>query len=107
MKPVTMLPNGDYDRMEPFMPNTKFNSAIDIELGPDGRIYALEYGTGWFQKNADAGIARIDYNSGNRPPTVSSITIDKETGDLPFTVKTKAEARDPEKEELKIHLEFW
>ena len=106
IRPVTMLPNGDYDRMEPFMPNTKFNSAIDMELGPDGRLYLLEYGTGWFQKNPDAGIARIDYNGGNRPPRISSFGIDKETGDLPFTVKAKVEAYDPEKKPLKYSWHF-
>jgi len=61
IKAVSMKANGDYDRMEPFMGNTKFHSAIDIEVGPDGRFYALEYGTGWFSKNADAGLVRIDY----------------------------------------------
>ncbi|MBS1916924.1 MAG: ThuA domain-containing protein [Bacteroidetes bacterium] len=106
IKAVTMLPNGDYDKMEPFIPNIKLNSPIDIEVGPDGRLYALEYGTGWFQKNPDAGIARIDYNGGNRPPKVSSITIDKETGDLPFTVKAKVEARDPEKQPMKFSWHF-
>lgn len=106
IKPVTMLPNGDYDRMEPFMEHTKFNAPIDMELGPDGRIYVLEYGNGWFQKNPDAGLARIDYNGGNRPPKISSVTIDKETGDLPFTVKAKVEAKDPEKEPLKYNWHF-
>ncbi len=106
IRPVTMLPNGDYDRMEPFMAHTKFNSPIDIELGPDGRLYILEYGTGWFQKNADAGLVRIDYNSGNRPPKISSISIDKETGDLPFTVKAKVEAKDPENEPMKYSWNF-
>jgi hypothetical protein len=47
--------------MEPFMPNTKFHAAIDIEVGPDGRFYVLEYGSGWFSKNEDAGLSRIDY----------------------------------------------
>ena len=61
IKAVTMKPNGDYDRMEPFMPNTKFHAAIDIEVGPDGRFYVLEYGSGWFSKNEDAGLSRIDY----------------------------------------------
>ena len=61
IKAVSMKANGDYDRMEPFMGNTKLHSAIDIEVGPDGRFYALEYGTGWFSKNADAGLVRIDY----------------------------------------------
>jgi len=63
IKAVTMKPNGDYDRMEPFMPNTKFHAAIDIEIGPDGRFYVLEYGTGWFSKNADAGLSRVDYKN--------------------------------------------
>ena len=61
IKAVTMNEKGDFVRMEPFMGHTKFNSAIDIEVGPDGRFYVLEYGTGWFSKNADAGLARIDY----------------------------------------------
>jgi len=61
IKAVSMKPNGDYDRMEPFMGNSKFNSPIDIEVGPDGRFYILEYGTGWFSKNEDAGLIRIDY----------------------------------------------
>ena len=61
IKAVSMKANGDYDRMEPFMGNTKFNSAIDVEVGPDGRFYILEYGSGWFSKNENAGLVRIDY----------------------------------------------
>lgn len=106
IRPVTMLPNGDYDRMEPFMEHTKFNSPIDMELGPDGRIYVLEYGTGWFQRNADAGLVRIDYNAGNRPPKISKISVDKETGDLPFVVKVKVDARDPEGKPMRYNWNF-
>jgi glucose/arabinose dehydrogenase/cytochrome c551/c552 len=62
IKAVTMLPNGDFDKMEPFMAGTKFNSPIDMEVGPDGKFYILEYGSGWFSKNPDAAISRIDYN---------------------------------------------
>ena len=68
IKLLTLQPNGDLDKMEPFMAGTKFNNPIDMETGPDGKIYVLEYGSGWFAKNKDAGIARLDYNSGNRPP---------------------------------------
>ncbi|TJZ52516.1 c-type cytochrome [Sphingobacterium olei] len=64
VKVVTMLPNGDFDKMEPFMPSTKLASPIDMELGPDGKIYILEYGSGWFSENADAALSRIDYNGG-------------------------------------------
>ncbi|HCX76355.1 MAG TPA: Crp/Fnr family transcriptional regulator, partial [Algoriphagus sp.] len=61
VKVVTMEENGDFSKMEPFMPNTKFNSLIDMEMGPDGKIYILEYGNGWFSKNPDAGLSRIDF----------------------------------------------
>lgn len=58
---VTLLPNGDFDKMEPFLPAIKTNYMIDLEVGPDGRLYMLEYGTGWYSQNPDAGLARIDY----------------------------------------------
>jgi glucose/arabinose dehydrogenase len=61
MKAVTLLPNGDFDKMEPFLPGIKTNYMIDLEVGPDGRLYMLEYGTGWYNKNPDAGLARVDY----------------------------------------------
>lgn len=64
IKAVTLLPNGDFDKMEPFMPSTKLNAPIDMEVGPDGKIYILEYGNGWFQKNPEAALSRIDYNPG-------------------------------------------
>ena len=67
IKVVTMKPNGDFDKMEPFMEHTAFASPIDMELGPDGKIYILEYGKGWFSKNPDAGISRIDYFGGELP----------------------------------------
>ena len=65
IKIVSMKPNGDYDSMEAFMPSSNFASPIDMELGPDGRIYILEYGHGWYTKNPDSGISRIDYLAGN------------------------------------------
>jgi glucose/arabinose dehydrogenase/cytochrome c551/c552 len=64
VKAVTMLPNGDFDKMEPFMQTTKFSAPIDMEVGPDGKIYVLEYGSGWFAKNPEAAVSRLDYNAG-------------------------------------------
>lgn len=64
VKAVTMLPNGDFDKMEPFMGSTKFSGLIDFELGKDGKFYMLEYGSGWFSKNPDAALSRVDYNDG-------------------------------------------
>ena len=100
MKVITMLPNGDFDMMEPFMEHTKFHNAIDVEAGPDGRLYVLEYGTGWFAKNDDAGLSRIDYNGGNRPPKIAGIKVDKTSGAAPLAIKASVEAKDPENDKL-------
>ena len=100
IKLLTLQPNGDLDKMEPFMANTKFNNPIDMETGPDGKIYVLEYGSGWFAKNKDAGIARLDYNTGNRAPEVKAITASKAYGALPLVVIFKAVATDPENNKM-------
>lgn len=105
-KAVTLLPNGDFDKMEPFMEHTKFNSPIDVEMGPDGKLYILEYGNGWFSKNADAGIFRLDFNGGNRPPKISDITTDKTSGDLPLKITVKVDAKDPENDKLRYIWDF-
>ena len=100
IKAVTMLPNGDFDKMEPFMEHIKLYNCIDMEVGPDGRLYLLEYGTGWFTKNPDAGLSRIDYNGGNLAPQVADLTSDKTSGILPFNVKLNVTASDPEKDKI-------
>lgn len=100
VKAVTMKPNGDYEKMEPLFENIKFNSAIDMEMGPDGRAYIVEYGTGWFSKNNDATLARIDYNGGNRAPKVQ-FKVDKTSGSTPLTVNLSAEGTtDADKDAL-------
>jgi cytochrome c len=101
IKAVTFDKDGNFSKMEPFMPSTKFNAIIDMEMGPDGRIYVLEYGNGWFSKNKDAGLSRIDYNGGNRAP-VADLQANKLSGGLPFTVKLSAKgSKDPDGDKLK------
>ena len=100
IKAVTMLPNGDFDKMEPFMEHTKLNNCIDMEVGPNGKLYLLEYGTAWFAKNPDAGLSRIDYTAGNRAPKIASVKVDKATGSLPFSGKATVDVKDPENDKL-------
>lgn len=100
VKVVDMKPNGDFDAMEPFMLHTKFSNPCDMELGPDGRLYILEYGSGWFTKNDDAGLVRIDYNGGNRPPEISEIHVDKTSGDLPLQITATVNAKDPDNDKV-------
>lgn len=100
VKAVTMGPNGEYKSMEPFMGNISLAAPIDMEQGPDGKLYILEYGKGWFSKNPDAGIVRIDYLEGNRPPIVKNLNIENTSGLLPYKMTAKVEASDPDGDAL-------
>jgi cytochrome c len=53
--------NGKYIGMEPFMPSTNFEKIIDMELGPDGALYILEYGKNWYSPNRDARLSRLEF----------------------------------------------
>jgi cytochrome c len=82
---VTMDPQGSYLSMERFMPSHRFSNPMDMEFGPNGDLYLLEYGTAWFQGNDDARLVRIEYTAGNRKPIVA-IGVDKPAGATPLTV---------------------
>src|SRR5688572_18396413 len=83
---VSMNEKGDLTSIERFMPSHKFSNPIDMQFGPKGDLYVLEYGTGWFQRNDDARLVRIEYNAGNRKPIVAA-AVDKPAGALPMRVK--------------------
>lgn len=103
---VTLTPDGKVDSLEQFMPGTAFNHPIDLEIGPDGVLYVLEYGTYWFAKNKDAGLYRIEYNRGNRAP-IAEIIADKSTGGIPFTVHfSSAGSQDPDSSALSYQWYF-
>ena len=72
-----------------FMPNTEFNNIIDMEFGPDGQLYMIEYGTGWFTQNENARLSRINYIKGNRPPILKA-TLSATRGAAPFEVSFDA-----------------
>ncbi|MEB2782940.1 PQQ-dependent sugar dehydrogenase [Algoriphagus sp. C2-6-M1] len=87
---VTMDDNGDFESMERFLPNETFSSAIDMDFGPDGALYILEYGSAWFRGNVNSRILKIEYNAGNRKPNVTA-TADKMSGAIPFTAHFSSE----------------
>jgi cytochrome c len=47
-------------KMERFCPKMSFKRPMDIELGPDGCLYLIEWGTAW-GNNVDTQIERIEY----------------------------------------------
>ncbi|MBA4851751.1 PQQ-dependent sugar dehydrogenase [Emticicia sp. BO119] len=98
---VTMNEQGDYVKMERFLPNLKLEHPIDMAFGPNGDLYMIEYGQGWFLANPESKIIRIEYNGGNRKPMVVA-KADKQAGALPLTVQLSSEGTiDYDKDELK------
>lgn len=87
---VSMDENGNYQGMERFLPEQNFSSAIDMDFGPDGDLYVLEYGSAWFKGNENARLVRIEYNSGNRKPVVE-VLASKKNGALPFKTQLLSE----------------
>ncbi|MFY0608277.1 MAG: PQQ-dependent sugar dehydrogenase [Cyclobacteriaceae bacterium] len=81
--------NGNPIDWYPFMPNTEFNNLIDLSFGPDGQLYFIEYGTGWFTQNKNARLGRLKYTGGNRPPIIRSETTPLK-GALPLKVTIDA-----------------
>ncbi|MGI5214471.1 PQQ-dependent sugar dehydrogenase [Plantactinospora sp. CA-290183] len=70
---------------------------MDSAFGPDGSLYVLDYGTGYFNGDANSALYRFDYvGGGNRAPTaVASAT--PTSGAAPLTVAfSSAGSSDPE-----------
>lgn len=82
---VTLDENGDYKRMEPFLPNIPWNNLIDIVFSAQGDMFMIEYGSVWFMQNPDARLVHLTYASSNRQP-VAVIEADKTVGAAPFTI---------------------
>ena len=87
---VSMDENGDMTGMERFLPNETFSSAIDMDFGPDGALYILEYGSAWFRGNANSRLIKIEYNKGNRKPNVQA-SVNKTSGSVPLAVNFSSE----------------
>jgi cytochrome c len=66
---------GELDAIRPVLPtlaSPTLDNGMDLEFGPEGALYTLEYGDGFFSENPDAQLARIDYigPNGNHAPKV-------------------------------------
>ncbi|MEE6283269.1 DUF1349 domain-containing protein, partial [Georgenia sp. MJ170] len=98
-----------------FLPNSHLTSVVqpiwdnvmDMEFGPDGSLYVLEYGDGFFRQNPDAGLYRVDYAEGNKTPQANVVASPNSGTEAPLTVTFDATgSRDPEGQELTFAWDF-
>ncbi len=97
---ITLGEDGKYKSMERFLPEETFRGPIDMDFGPDGDLYALEYGNGYFADNPEAQLVKIEYNGGNRKPVVQA-SADKKGGAIPFKIQlSSAGTQDYDRDQI-------
>ncbi|UBU09667.1 PQQ-dependent sugar dehydrogenase [Nonomuraea gerenzanensis] len=92
--------DGPVTAIEHFLPNSALRTAaqpitdspMDLEFGPDGSLYVLEYGDGFFRANPDAGLYRIDYTPANKTPQARIAADRTSSSAAPLTVAFDATA---------------
>jgi cytochrome c len=85
IKTIDVGPNGERGAINSFFDSMQLSWPMNIEFGPDGSLYVLDYGDTWFGGSAASALYRIDYTKGNRTPQVV-LKADKTSGSTPLTV---------------------
>ncbi|MFF3403632.1 PQQ-dependent sugar dehydrogenase [Streptomyces sp. NPDC002659] len=111
IKAIDVLANGGVGEISTFKddPNDKINQVMDVEFGPDGALYVLDYGTGEnFVLNANSRLLRYDFvgPDGNHAP-VAEATGTPPFGQAPLTVDfSSAGSRDPDNDPITYSWAF-
>jgi glucose/arabinose dehydrogenase len=87
---VDVGPAGDLRAVTRLLPWERFRRPIDLEVGPDGALYVLEFGSEFFGDNDDAALSRIEYAADGGLPPVARIGALPVVGDVPLTVTFSA-----------------
>ncbi|MFJ6070856.1 carbohydrate-binding protein [Streptomyces sp. NPDC093065] len=93
--------DGSYGAIEDF-PWTG-TQVMDTDFGPDGALYALDYGTG----GNNQALYRIEYVGGSNRNPVARAAADQTSGALPLTVRFSSQgSSDPEGGPLSYAWDF-
>ncbi|MFV6026817.1 PQQ-dependent sugar dehydrogenase [Streptomyces sp. NPDC056264] len=69
---------------------------MDMTFGPDGALYVLDYGTGYFSGDQNSALYRIEHVTDGLAPTAQA-TADRTSGTTPLTVAfSSAGSTDPD-----------
>ena len=75
---------------------TGYISPMDIEFGPNGSMYVVEWGQGFAENNPDSGVYRVDYIQGARSP-IAVANVDNDAVPVNTSVQfSSAGSNDPD-----------
>lgn len=78
---------------------------MDMAFGPEGALYVLDYGTGYFNGDENSALYRIENATEGHSPVVES-TVDKTSGQAPLKAKFTATATDADGGKLRYTWDF-
>ncbi|MGP3971753.1 PQQ-dependent sugar dehydrogenase [Streptomyces sp. 6N223] len=79
---------------------------MDAAFGPDGALYVLDYGTGWYAGDQNSALYRIENVSGGLSP-IAEASADPTSGVAPLEVAFSAEgSTDPDGDALTYAWDF-
>jgi glucose/arabinose dehydrogenase len=89
-------------------PNIVQDNPMDMEFGPDGALYTLEYGDGFFAELPEAQLSRIDYVRRGEYTPIVMVSADKTSSPTPpLTVRfSSAGTNDPDGDRIAYAWDF-
>ncbi|HEX6023292.1 MAG TPA: ThuA domain-containing protein, partial [Solirubrobacter sp.] len=106
IKTTTLNDQGNATGVACFAICTGYQSPMDIEFGPNGSLYVVEWGQGFGSNNPDSGVYRIDYLEGNRSP-IAVANVDNDAVPVGTTVQfSSAGSNDPDGTDITYLWDF-
>ncbi len=80
---------------------------MDMEFGPEGSLYVLDYGSNWFGGGPDSALYRVDYVKGGRRPLVETSADPATSSAASQAVQFSSEGtRDPDGDPITYQWDF-
>lgn len=90
IKEIKFDADGHPAAINPILSDKTFIRPMDMELGPDGRLYLIEWGND-FNGGPNSKVVRLDYYGSEARPPVAAATATPSSGPLPLDVTFQAD----------------